>query len=122
MKEFKKMTEPMTTPGEEEIDASVFKEDLECLSELHWIVAYCQEILQDNPEWFVDDEGNQGGVPLTIGVSADGESCGWQTGDNSYTGGAYSYPHWAVTEVYADTTWEELLEELKQQILELAVW
>ena len=29
MKEFKKMTEPMTTPGEEEIDAHAFKENLD---------------------------------------------------------------------------------------------
>ena len=37
---------------------------------------------------------------LTIGVSLDTEtnlvSWGWQSGDNSYTGGAYSHPYWGV--------------------------
>ena len=33
---------------------------------------------------------------LTIGISNDGDSFSYQTGDNSYTGGAYGFPHWVV--------------------------
>ena len=35
-------------------------------------------------------------LQLTLGTTAGRDSFGWQTGDNSYAGGAYSYPLWAV--------------------------
>lgn len=39
-------------------------------------------------------------ICLTIGFNPEDGSWNYQTGDNSYTGGAYGYPLWAVTSVY----------------------
>ena len=33
---------------------------------------------------------------LVTVATTDGESWSYQTGDNSYTGGCYSHPHWSV--------------------------
>lgn len=40
------------------------------------------------------------GMQITIGVSADLSEWNYQTGDNSYTGGAYSFPYWGVGALY----------------------
>ena len=39
-------------------------------------------------------------ICLTIGWDPDDGAWSYQTGDNSFTGGAYGYPIWAVTSVY----------------------
>lgn len=39
-------------------------------------------------------------IDLTIGWDPETGDWGYQTGDNSYTGGAYGYPVWAVTSIY----------------------
>jgi len=38
-------------------------------------------------------------VDLTVGWNAQTGEWSWQSGDNSFTGGAYGYPIWAVTSV-----------------------
>lgn len=48
-----------------------------------------------------DPSDDTPGMQVTIGADADGWS--YQTGDNSFTGGAYSYATWAVTSIYRDT-------------------
>lgn len=46
------------------------------------------------------DEDSLPSIDLTIGFNPEDGSWGYQTGDNSYSGGAYLYPIWAVTSVY----------------------
>ena len=63
------------------------------------------------------------GVCVTIGFtpeSADAD-CSWsyQTGDNSYTGGAYGHPHWAVVSLYRRSNSRQLAEQCADQIAEL---
>jgi hypothetical protein len=48
-----------------------------------------------------DPDDNEPGMQLTIGADADGWS--YQTGDNSYTGGAYDYAYWAVVYLSRDS-------------------
>ena len=47
------------------------------------------------------------GMCVTIGVTTDEEtgelSWSYQTGDNSYTGGAYGHRHWGVIYLYRQT-------------------
>ena len=45
-----------------------------------------------------DEEATEPSMLLTVGADADGWS--YQTGDNSFTGGAYGYATWAL--VYLD--------------------
>lgn len=54
------------------------------------------------------------GISVTVGADVDGWN--YQTGDNSFTGGAYRYPHWAVTELYRDSQPEEFATEVISQL------
>lgn len=64
-----------------------------------------------------DPDDTTPGILLTVGASLDG-SWSWQTGDNSFTGGAYGHAHWGIGYVYrrsnsfevADTILDELAE------------
>lgn len=84
-------------------------------------------ICENLPEWkkwltdVDDDDENQGGQ-LTIGLPNDGDQWGFQTGDNSFTGGAYGFPHWAVCWFTHETTPEELYQELLEEINQIEVY
>ena len=59
---------------------------------------------------------------LDLTVSTNGESrerWGWQTGDNSFTGGAYSYRNWAVVTVYKRSDSTALAREIRDQLADL---
>ena len=60
-------------------------------------------------------------IDITIAVSDNGDTWNYQTGDNSYTGGAYSLPHWAVTSIYPDTDPLELYDEIIDQLEDLLI-
>jgi len=66
------------------------------------------------------------GIQLTIATDDDGNGFAFQTGDNSYSGACYHYPHWASCGVYLDTDPEEcardLLEELENTRREYVYW
>ena len=63
---------------------------------------------------------------MQVTVASSGDTCeitgsvewGYQTGDNSYTGGAYGYNHWGTGWVSKDTDIEELAIDLISQIEE----
>ena len=83
--------------------------------ELELLVQEVKGYIRPDRRAFVDDD--EPGICLTVGWSPDNGKWGWQTGDNSYSGGAYSYPVWAVVSLYADTdvtaAVDEILEELE---------
>lgn len=51
---------------------------------------------------------------LTVGANADGWS--YQTGDNSFTGGAYGYRDWAVTYLTRESNPADIAEEIASQL------
>jgi hypothetical protein len=55
-----------------------------------------------DPDYIAEDD-DRPGIDLTIGVNTLTGEWSWQTGDNSYTGGAYGYRDWGVTRVYRAT-------------------
>ena len=55
---------------------------------------------------------------LTVGMNDSGE-WSFQTGDNSFTGGAYGYAHWAVVSVFEDSDPEEVYQEIVSQLEDL---
>lgn len=59
------------------------------------------------------------GMQVTIGFTP-GNGWGYQTGDNSFTGGAYGHPHWAVISLYRRSNCAELANEIESELLELA--
>jgi hypothetical protein len=65
----------------------------------------------------LDDETP--GMLVTIGatVQPDGEIVwNYQTGDNSFTGGAYGHPVWGVVSLFRDSEPSELARECADQI------
>lgn len=58
---------------------------------------------------------------MSVTVSTDDEVSGWnyQTGDNSYTGGCYGQPHWAVISLYRNSNCHGLAREVADQLAEL---
>lgn len=71
------------------------------------------------------DEDEEPSMQLTIGftpATPDRDaSWSYQTGDNSFTGGAYGSPYWAVVSLYRDTDAAEMAEEIASQLAEL-IW
>lgn len=56
-------------------------------------------------------------LTLTVGASGEGRaSWSFQTGDNSFMGGAYLYPHWAVVEVGKRDNANEVAKEILNQL------
>ncbi len=61
---------------------------------------------------YIEEEGDTPGIQLTIGCGEEGWS--YQTGDNSYSGGAYGYPFWGVGYVTRRCNSRELAKEIIQ--------
>jgi hypothetical protein len=59
------------------------------------------------------------GMCVTIGANDKGE-WSYQTGDNSYTGGAYGMPYWGVISLYRNSNCRELARDAIDQIADLA--
>ena len=57
-------------------------------------------------------------MDLTIGWDPDSGDWSYQTGDNSYTGSAYFYPVWAVTEIWRRCNSTEVARDLQNQLAE----
>jgi len=90
------------------MNTSIFLQDLERL-----ILAIIPDIQDD----YIDEEGDEPFIQLTVG--SDGTDWSWQTGDNSYTGGAYAYPHWAIVYITRDCDPMALALDIENQILDL---
>jgi len=58
-------------------------------------------------------------LSLTIGADGESKRFGAQTGDNSYTGGAYGYPHWAVVDICSSDKPRNVARDIQNQIAEL---
>lgn len=63
-----------------------------------------------------DPHDNTPGMPVTV-ATTDGESWSYQTGDNSYTGGCYSHPHWSLIYLYRRSNCTELAREAVEELL-----
>ena len=88
------------------------KDDLKLLIELN-LATWCQYLETPNDD---SDEDEISCGTLTIGLNDEGDEWSYQTGDNSFTGGAYSFPHWSVVYFTAGTTPGELLADLIRDI------
>lgn len=73
--------------------------------------------ISDEYRAFEDDD--KPGIQLTVATDDKGAVWNYQTGDNSFTGGAYGLPHWAVIGVYRDTDETEAAKDIANQLFEL---
>lgn len=69
-----------------------------------------------------DPDDTMPGMCVTIGFTPSDvdTDCSWhyQTGDNSYSGGAYGHAHWAVISLYRRSNSTELANDIADQIAE----
>lgn len=95
----------------------------ECLPQ--WVSLVTSLIPQIGDEYRATDDpdDNEPGMCLTVGFTPETEEkdCSWsyQTGDNSYSGGAYGHPHWAVVYLSRDSVPSEIADDIAGQIGEL---
>jgi len=69
-------------------------------------------------EYRASDEDTAPGMQVTFGLGEDqdGElSWSYQTGDNSYTGGAYGFSAWGVVSLHRRSNCRELAEDAFSQ-------
>lgn len=57
-------------------------------------------------------------IDLTVGADQNGWN--YQTGDNSFTGGAYGYANWAVVTVFPDSVDELVAQDIVNQLLDVS--
>jgi hypothetical protein len=87
------------------------------------LVPLIKNIKKDISDEYLAFEGDDmPGIQLTIGWDADSGNWSYQTGDNSYSGSAYGYPHWAVVGVYRRSNALDLARDIREQLADLASW
>jgi hypothetical protein len=65
-----------------------------------------------------DPDDNTPGMLVTIGASPDG-SWHYQTGDNSYSGGAYCHKYWGLVYLHRRTNSREAARQAIDEIAEI---
>ena len=88
-------------------------------SELRGLLMALKRDIRDEYRASDDPDDHLPGMQVTIGWNEDGD-WSWQTGDNSYTGGAYGYPHWAVISLYRRSNCKDLAEDIIDQLKEVS--
>ena len=67
-----------------------------------------------------DPDDETPGMSVTVGFTPESEdkdaSWHYQTGDNSYSGGAYGHANWGVVSIYRDSKPSEVAEDIANQI------
>jgi hypothetical protein len=66
---------------------------------------------------YENDESDEPSMLLTVGCDTETGWWGWQTGDNSFTGGAYGFPIWGCAAITRRCNSREFAREI---IAELA--
>ncbi len=80
--------------------------------------ALIRSIKPDICDEYVDEPDGTPYIDLTIGAHVSKPGWSYQTGDNSFTGGAYGYPHWGVVSVTRDCNAQELARDIQSQLLD----
>lgn len=83
------------------------------------VYADIKSFIFSNIDIFRDDAKEYGGMDLTVACNEIGDQWNYQTGDNSYTGGAYGLQHWAVTTIDVESDPLEVYEHLIDQLEDL---
>lgn len=64
------------------------------------------------------DSSEPGFLTVTFGANAELTDWNYQTGDNSYSGGAYGFPYWGLCYIRPRTNSREAAKEAMDDILE----
>lgn len=92
--------------------------ETEMLNDVSGLLQALQTDIGDDSRAPGCEDDDEPSMQVTIGVSEDGASWGWQTGDNSYSGGAYSFPYWGVVTLARDSDCIALAQDAIDQAFE----
>lgn len=67
-----------------------------------------------------DPDDNVPGMCVTIGADPETGAWSYQTGDNSYTGGAYGYRYWGIAYLHRRSNSRELARDVINEIADQA--
>jgi hypothetical protein len=88
------------------------------VSEFRDLLAELKPTIEDDFRAYDDCEDDNEPSLLVTFASNDGSEWGFQTGDNSYSGGAYFYRHWASVALYRDSDCLNLAIEAFDEIMD----
>jgi hypothetical protein len=89
------------------------------IKELTALVKHVKKHIAD--DYRASEEDTAPSMQLTVATDGSG-AWDYQTGDNSFTGGAYSFPHWAVVSVYRRSKSADLAREIRSQLADLMAY
>jgi hypothetical protein len=89
------------------------------IKELAALIRHIKKYIHND---YIAEGEDKPSIDLTIGVDVKTGNWDYQTGDNSYTGGAYGYMDWAITRVYRSTNSIDCARELISQIKDVAYY
>jgi hypothetical protein len=77
------------------------------IKEITQVVSYAKDLAKQFSEEY---------ITMTVGFSPDSGQWDYQSGDNSFSGGAYFHPIWGVVDVYKNSNCRELAKDIINQI------
>ncbi len=83
------------------------------IKDLSELIRYLKPQICDD---YIDEGDTLPSLCLTVGADTTTGAWSYQTGDNSYTGGAYGYRDWAVVTVYRRSSSVELARDIREQL------
>lgn len=89
------------------------------LPAVEYLARLVRQVKKEIRDDYVDEGDTLPSLCLTIGADTTTGDWSYQTGDNSYTGGAYGYPAWAVVTVYRRSNSIELARDIRAQLSDL---
>jgi hypothetical protein len=91
------------------------KYKLPTIRELSALFVALKKSIGDEHRATDDADGDTPAMCVTIGADADGR-WNYQTGDNSFTGGAYGFPVWAVVTLTRRCNSREVARDVRDQL------
>jgi hypothetical protein len=92
--------------------------DMPTINELAALIKALKKDIGDEYRASDDPDDNTPAMSVTFGIN-DKRQWSYQTGDNSFTGGAYGKPHWAVVTLTRRCDSKEIAREVLDQWAEL---
>lgn len=87
---------------------------LPTIKEVADVIKYC--IKPNIRDEYKEDGDSLPSICLTVGFSPDSGRWDWQSGDNSFSGGAYLHRYWGVRQVYRRSNSRQLAKEIIDEI------
>lgn len=87
------------------------------IKEVTALLVYLKKQIGDDYRASEDSEDDAPGMLVTIATNDAASEWSYQTGDNSYTGGCYQYPHWELIYLYRDSNCRDLAKSAVSNLL-----